>query len=249
MNEIRRPAVTNQPQPKLTETEEFKRAVAAEASKALAELLSKVPELNKSSSPAVPADEMMSKLAMAIAELTDQGTGRKRIDPEEAIKRRQAHERMGELILKARSEGKKPQYQVLNKVYLNERFIEPFRRGPEGKPIPTVITWTGVPNEYMMPMDPIARGISEAFKESIGSVVEGPQQSKKPLWMTSAGLVVQGDPPQSLKVGNNEDGRPTTRRFEEDLGVPIAIDPSAEFVNILGTVAAPARQNNADLRS
>ena len=267
MNVTRRnPASTTPTAPvvDITTTKEFQDAVTAAAMKAVAEMMAKTQSPGGDASTGSP-DELMSKLAMAIAELTDQGTGQKRLPPEEVIKRRAAHERMGRLIIDAKQRGAKPRYRVMNKIYLNERFIEPYSRDSNNKTIPTIISWTGVPNEYLYPLDDDAEDISAAFKESIGSTVAGPAVAVKPMWMTSNGLVIEGNAASSSRGGldhdafqvndrrtrpasTSSDHRPVDDRFGDDLGIATANDPRAEFVNILGTVAPPARQNNADIQ-
>src|SRR6185437_4608247 len=76
------------------------------------------------------SDGFAQSLAVAIAQLTDQGIGRPaaRVSPAVLAARQKAHERCGRLVLAAQEEGLRPEYRLTGKGYMNERFIEPYRR-------------------------------------------------------------------------------------------------------------------------
>lgn len=245
-------AEVRDPSANFTETPEFQDAVAAAAKLAaeqlLAPMLARISD-NPTSVSGSGDKTLMQELALCISELTNQGSVNRKVPPDVMAKRNAARELMGKLIMSARDRGAKPRYRALNKCVLNERMIEPYRRNPDNnRMVPTEFSWTGVPNECMYPLDDDAHAIFQAFRDSIGSVVEGPALNNKPLWMTAAGLVIQGDPPQSLKVGNDRPAE-NVKRFGDDLGLSVANDPEATHVAILGTLAAPARQNFAGDRS
>lgn len=237
----------------VTETPEFKealnRAIAeampAVVSQVQTELLARVkPEASASGDASVATSltetgGLFEKLALAIAEISDQGTQRKRVAPEILAARAKAHERAVERIMLARKRGEKPEYRLVAKVYLNERFIEPFMPGPNKQPIPTEIIWSGMPNEAMRPINDVAKEIFKEFRASIGSTEQLKGVDNRPLWMTAGGVVVKGDP----RAQRREVAAP--QPFDDDLGVKNQNDPTAPFVHVLGTVAAPARQNVA----
>ena len=191
----------------------------------------------------VPADAMamFSGLAAAIAEMSMQGRpGPKPISPAEKARRDAAHERCVELVLKARREQLEPEYRLTGKVYLNERFIEPYFKKADNTVEPTRIVWTGIPSESMLPLNEISREIYAAYKESIGSVQLIPTLDNRPVWVTKAGLVVRGDPPKRAFVA-------AEHQFDDALKVPQDnSDPNAAFVRVLGTVAEPAKKNQAN---
>lgn len=231
-----------------TDTAEFRDAVAQAAFAAVEQILARTQPGNATS----PSGDksMMEQLAISIAQLTDQGVGagNRRVDPSELAKRNDARKLMWDLIADVRKRKVKPQYRALNKLWLNERFIEPYKRQTDGSVTPVTFGWSGAPNEQMAPLDNEARAIFDAYKTSIGSVILGPVENKKPIWATPGGIIINGDAPQSMKVHTEQDGSPQQgRRFEDDLdvSVPAGSDPNAEFVPILGTVAPPARQNYA----
>lgn len=234
----------------LTETPEFKAAVAEAVAKATPAIIAAtLTEVKKGGMP-VPggADDttrdFFSQMALAIAEISDQGTNRKRVAPELLAKRAAAAELVQRLVAQARKNGDKPEYRIITKVYLNERLIEPYRRLPDKTVVPQEIMWTGMPNEGMRPLNDVARAIYAAYKESIGSIDRIHTTDNRPLWVTPAGLVVKGDAPQKLVVGN---GQPFAEELAvADDGYRDFNDPNATELHILGTIAAPARQNAAD---
>jgi hypothetical protein len=240
----------------LTETAEFKAAVAEAVAKAAPAIVAAtVAEMSKSASnPLISgADDDMRKffstMALQIAEISDQGTNRKRVAPEILAQRAIARDRCHELLTKARREKLKPEYRVVAKIYINDRLIEPFWR-PPGRgsvPRPQEIIWTGMPNEGMRPLNDVAIEIYNAYKESIGSTeritsIKGAHggivaPDNRPVWMTPGGLIVKGDPPPKAFVATPVDWE----------GNPVEVsnndDPNAEFVQILGTIHAPAKRN------
>jgi hypothetical protein len=242
--------------PKVTETPEFQAAVAKAVEETMAKFTAKLgaarAEAGTSDVPGDKDQDFVRQLAMAIAEISDQGTHRKRVAPEILARRAEAREKMGALIMEARANGEKPEYRLINETYLNERFLKPFIVDQSTKrPVPQEIVWTGVPNERMRPLNDVAKGIFAAFMESIGGQTDlTPNADRRPLWVTAGGLVVKGSPPaKRFAVSGLGDPLPDhtgeAAGFSDDLSVKTANDPTAEFVHVLGTVAAPARQNFA----
>lgn len=200
--------------------------------------------------------------ALATAEIADQGTSRKRVAPEILARREAAAKRCRELVAEARRKSSDahvagdqaekerwmPTYRVTSKVYFGERLIEPWRRlpGQGAGVVAQEIVWMGVPNDALSPINETAQEIYAAYRESVGSTeqlrsVKGPhggiaEQDNRLFWMTPGGLVVKGDPPPKMFVGTS----PEMNVRPQDNN-----DPNAPEVFVLGTVAAPARQNTA----
>lgn len=227
-----------------TETEEFKAAVAEGVKAVLPGVLS---TLKGQPSADDATTDLFNRLALSIAEISDQGTQRKRVAPEVLAQRDAAWKRMAALIQDARANGLKPEYKAIAKLYLNERIIEPFVQDVNTKmPVAVTFTWTGEPNDGMRPVNDIAKAIYAEFRLSRGSVEAAAKEDTRPYWMTPAGLVVKGDPPprREMQAG-------LSPNFVDDLSVdgdtPVVEknqnDPNAPFVHVLGTVAAPAMQN------
>lgn len=188
------------------------------------------------------AHGFMGKLALAIGELNDQGSGRKRVAPEILMQRAKAHEAMISLLEKTHKIGGKPRYRLIAKAYLNERLIEPWRRDPATKQaVPQTIIWTGEPSDAMMPLNDEAKAIFALFRESRGSVekVAGPARRS---YLTASGLVIEGTAPAPRRR-DGEDVLPTSE-FENDIVVDSAgFNPNAPEIHILGTIAPAAKQN------
>lgn len=194
---------------------------------------------------------MFDRMAMAIAEISDQGTSRKRVAPEVLANRAKAHEKMVKLIAEARAKADRahtdgneeevarwsPEYRLVSKTYLAEQLLEPFRPGPDRRPIPTEIIWKGAPNQAMRPINEVAKAIYAAFQDSVGSQEGLKGMDNRPFAMTPGGVVVKGLPAAARRE-IPQDLLPT------DLEMPGGrVDPTASHVRVLGTVAPPARQN------
>lgn len=224
---------------------EFREAVAVATAEASARVRDEVLSLLKAgavSTENVDAGSagMFRQMALAIAEISDQGTSRKRVAPEVMEQRKQAHDRMVDIILLSKERGLSPEYRLIAKTYLNERFIEPFKVGPGGKPEPVEIIWDGIPNEAMRPINDIAREIYKEFRLSIGSYEQ--QVKETAHWVSNRGLVIKGEgpvTPQAMKAKETLE----SMDFKDGLEFKTQNDPTAPFVSVLGTVAPPARQN------
>lgn len=197
---------------------------------------------------------LFREMAMSMAEISDQGTQRKRVSPDILAKREAAGVRMFEILSQvhtnleaARREGDQvaieawtPQYRVIAKICFNERVVEPFKAGPDKQPVPNDIFWNGPPSDSLKPLNAIAIKIFGEYKQWLGTAVDLGKTKfapdNRPVWITAGGLVVKGDPPNKRFVA-------ATPEFENDLSEKANGDPTAPFVHVLGTVAAPARQN------
>jgi hypothetical protein len=235
--------------PKIQLPQDFEAAVAAAVEAKMAAFLEEFkqrPALNDGD-----ALSLFRQMGLAIAEISDQGTNRKRVAPEVLAARAKAHQRMVDAILEAKraheQEGaERPKYRAIGKMYLNERFIEPFVIDPATKrPKPVEFRWSGAPNELMRPLNAQAKEIFGHYLESLGSVVK--EEAATPVWVTAGGLVIEGEGPLS-KSGRKGFTNNSFEGFGDDLEVmsPNASDPTKPWVNVLGTVAAPAKQNFGD---
>jgi hypothetical protein len=235
------------PRVALTETPEFKAAVAKAASDALAELLPSLQEARKQHGTADEGSDptWMRALAMEISQLTDQGTGRRRVAPEILQSRQAAREKMTNLIIEARAASKKATYRVKAKILLADRVVEPFWIASDHTAQPTIIDWDGVPNEAMVPENKTATAIHNAFMESIGSSARVVPEDA--LAITPGGLIVHGGA-ASISSGRRQvkDAEPKhtgDATSEQGLNIHNKNAPG-RFVEkrILGSIADPARQ-------
>ncbi len=222
-------------------------------------------ELLSSKAPATDGAQWMEQLAMTMAELTDQGTSRKRVAPEILAERAKAHVRMVELLKsahdrvraagladdpdEAQSRGMVPEYQVRVQMFLDNQLIQPYYVGTDKVARPTEIYWMGVPNDGMVPLNDIAHKIHEAYRESVGdkTKIDGKwSDSSAGYWVTAKnGLVVKGRGPVRQTVGGMESSVPDHLDRSPSasmLKVRAPIDPNASEVAILGTIAPRAKQ-------
>lgn len=234
-----------------TDTPEFRKAVADAAAEAFAnmrvQLLAELARMREEAGPETthtsgPADQSwMQALAMSIADISHQGTGRKPVAPQVIKAREEARETMFQRIADARSKGLVPTYELRNKIYIDEQLIEPMFTTADHIARPTVIDYPGVPNEAMKPVNQPAQGIYDAFMASIGTSEKVIDDS--PLYVTTGGVVVHGRPPARRSNGPAEAQSVGNGQIDGGLRVKHR-DAPGQFVetNILGTIANPARQ-------
>ncbi len=252
----------------ITQTPEFIEAIARAKADIHAEIAPLIDALRQSKGEGQVEGDQMSfarQMAMAIAEIADGDQGRKRTPPEELAKRARARAQMDEAIARARRKADEyraatgqardpgpdaPEYLALGKSYLDETLVEPFEVDAATKrPYPVKFVWFSAPNEAMAPLNETAHEIFTHFKVSIGE--KGPlplspsgyQESEKgQAWITAGGLVMMG-----------MNGVPVSMQEHRGAPDPVALaanmfqrgpgqfDPRRDRINILGTVAEPAR--------
>lgn len=233
--------------PGFNETPEFKAAVADAAKEALRGFVAEMKAASPGAQTAAPAtaDGLLSGLALELAELTSQNSGRKYVAPEILRQRAQAADRMMNLIKEAAAKRQLPTYRLTNKVHLDDQVVEPFYVGPDHIARPTEIGWPHVPNDAMVPLNDVAKEIFAAFLESIGSI-EKPVADPK-LGLTAKGLIVKGGAVQHHReVGAPQFGQTAmdgSDFMEPKQGLTVAHAHMAGQqapTRILGTIAAPA---------
>lgn len=247
-----------------THTAEFQSSVAAAVQASIADLLPGIiAKLTPAgaASPSTLDANWAEQLSMAIAKLTDQGD--KRFVPPDVLRfREKSRKRMIDLIVDARAqwseakargdaaraESLQPTYRLRNKVFLDEQLIEPMWIDTDHRAKPTIIGWPGVPNDAMEPQNECAKAIFAAFKDSVGNVGEKDPSPvpKDKLHTTYGGLVVKTRPPahELRQVGGAYElhpaGGPESVVIKHKPG-----QGEYETINVLGNVAAPARQRVA----
>jgi len=241
------------PRPAVTETPEFKDAVAKAVAESVATALSGIQDRFQATgaAPVAGTNDWMQQLAVTLAEIGNQGTGRKTVPPHIMKQRADARELMIDLIVKAKAERRPATYQLRSKVLLNNHLIEPFWITKDKTTQPTEIDWAGVPNDAMVPMNDTAKAIFAAFMDSVGTMEKIVPEER--LGVTPNGLVVRNSAVmQTMRkrtdattfdataepqhVGSGDEG-------EEALTVHHTNQPGRyKEVNVLGTIQEPARQ-------
>ncbi len=245
------------PPASVVDTPEFKEALAAAAQAAIAPFLESLTANNakgeKATAPVAGEAEMalFRGIAMAMAEVADQGTDRKRISPEILAQREAAAAKLKEVLAEVRANGEQPVYQLKNKVQVNlrgkgETIIEPLWLGNDKIHYPTEISSPDMPNLAMVPINEPAKRIFALFLESIGSIAEQELQEPDGIAMTRGGTVVRGN--AALQVARQIGGDPSNwvghDRPETDFVEVRRNQPSqTKDVRVLGTIQPPARQN------
>lgn len=240
------------PRKDVTQTAEFQAAVRdgvrEGVEKAKAELLAALREAKSGDVPGSDGGEGDMKwargLALAIAEMNDQGVGRKRVSPEVLVAREEARKRMINLLVEARANEQVPAYQLIGKTYLDEMFLDPVEIGPDHRPRPREIEWPGVPNYAMKPVNDVAKAIYGEFLKWTGQMVVVPGQVTDG-WLTKGGLFIKGSGPRSAKLHHSEvtGEAPQTGGGAAEGYVGLKVRGRREATgqtNVLGTLHPPA---------
>jgi len=245
------------PERDFTQTPEFKSAVDAAVAKAADSLMARLQtaRVEAGTSQADSDGDVVNRLAIAIAQLTDQGVGRyqRKVDPALLAQRQSAHERMIDLILAAHAKGHVPHYALRHKVFLpmggvGEQLVEPMYIGTDKNSYQRVISWPGVPNEAMIPEDDLADGIFTAFREWIGTEKTGaPDPLSKVLAISPNGNVVEGEA-AALIMRQGKAGR-EVRDVDANAGPVGGMvgNSQQKLVRVLGTIHSGAMENSNNI--
>lgn len=246
----------------MTSSPEFQAAVSAQVSAALENLLPKLAEARATAGTAPETGDrtLMRELAMSLAELTNQGSGRVKVSPEVLQKREAAREKMVNLIIEARAEKKVPTYHLVNKIFMNNRIIEPFWVHPSTKAVEnTELDFWGIPNDAMVPVNDTAKTIFVAYRDSLGTVhgitgVANILPGMDALGVTAGGLVIRNSAVTDVarrRTPEVSTSGPMESAYEESADThdfqPMTLKQDAhkgqyKDVNVLGTIQQPARQ-------
>ena len=255
MGEPIKPAKADVP---ITETPEFKFAVAeaarvaaAEATAAaIAHFAASQPTASDGATPSMDAQDLLRGLALAIAEMSHQGDKRdKPVDPKVLAERRAGQERMEAMFVEIASLPKNhpsvPRYKCRSRCVLHDRVIEPYKRDDATKKaVPVEFPWRLEPNDAMVPVNEMAERVYAEFRASRGNKhgKDGyaKNEVRRAIWITDKGRIIEGAPPVRREI-KAENGEIDDFEIADD-----PFDPNASHVRVLGTSHPPARQYNAD---
>lgn len=236
--------------PDFTGTPEFQAAVDAAVGKAAEQIVAKLAGARQQAGTAAGGDDkaFVNSLAMAIAGLTHQGTGRGRpVAPDILAARDAARDRMMALIVQARADGDVPTYTLKNKTHLGEVLIDPVYVGPDHRIKQVEIDWDGIPNEAMIPHNDIAKAIHAEYRGWIGTQTGTPRDDLRDLSVTHGGLTIRGGSRSTkpIEAPHAGEGTPVVTeglriRRGEDKTTPLQF---RKETNVLGTVHPAARQS------
>lgn len=212
-------------------------ALRAEVEKSvLSEIASARVEAGTVAAPTSETDGSFAKgLALAIAQLSSQGTGKKPyVAPEVLEKQAEAKQHMISLLVKARAEGVMPGYRLTIPMYLSERLLQPQWRDDATKQMKdTEVNWAGIPDQSMQPLDETAAEIYAAYLNSIGAVPPG-APSEAPM-INHNGTLVRG-----MNADQRAQVRPASAGMDDPRRIGGGAPKQGKYVNILGSIADPA---------
>lgn len=154
---------------------------------------------------------LVESLATAIVKAGDPTNQGRLVDPKIMQQRAEAHERMVNLIMRFNAEGIMPVYTCRAKMYLDDVLIDPQWQDKGTKQFhDTMIRYSKIPNEGMVPHNDAAKQIHAEFLKSIGSIVEeglprAPWLVQDAPWIQTPEGIVQGRenvPIPELSEGN-----------------------------------------------
>lgn len=247
----------------LTETPEFKAAVAAAAAEQAVALEKRIldriaalraAENDAAVTPGAPASadpSFAQALAVAIGELGSQGVGKQQIiSPAILAERAKAKTRMVDLIIEARHNGTAPVYGLTGKVHLADQLLEPiYIDSATKRQKQTEIDYFGVPNHFMQPLNDVAKAIHAEFLASVGSSVHTSADDSRLMSVTARGTVIRGGSHATQRIVDLENtmGQPANAE-----GLRIRHDDASANVSeiaVLGTLAPKARSIGSPLRT
>lgn len=183
-------------------------------------------------------NSVMEKLALSIASLTAQNSGKTYIAPEDLAKRADAHRHLNDLLDEARAKNDVPEYELTDIVVFEDTLIMPVYVDAHRIQRPQRIGWWAAPNQAMRPVNEIARKIFDQFLLSIG-LTAAPPAEKKTISMNGLRLLngeqVKRDP---TGFGAEMTDRPPVHTNLVLHGKNAGT--SLEEHRILGTLAPPA---------
>ena len=198
-------------------------------------------EKKRGAAPDMEDDGWARKLALAIAEISDQGNTRKRVDPVIQEARERSRDKMLTLIAEYREMGELPSYNLKNLCFFDEIKVEPYFRDSDKVMKLTEIGWPGIPNYAMVPLNDAAKAIHAAFVGWVGSTASLGNEDRK-LSVTAGGLTILAGPTPGGAL-RTVGGAFEPERTGEGLRIKGRNQPGqVTEKRVLGTVAAPARQ-------
>jgi hypothetical protein len=246
------------------ESPEFQMAVSAAVAKATAGIRDELLGQMKSiiGQPVTPAEggavEIANQIALAVSQMADQGSGRKRVPVEVLAAREAGRKDMEALLLAARDlpKNEKPRYRLIAAGWFKDRLVQPFTIDKRsGEQIPTEVVYMAIPGEHMKPINKSAKAIYAAYQRSISNNAgtEVPLDVKS-VWVTDNGVVITGtatatarahgrviDPMAEFEDEAPEVTEPSLNE-DPDFGIVNQYDPRAKDVHVLGTIASPAQR-------
>lgn len=230
------------PEEPVTERPEVRRAIADAVAQATSAIRDEI--MASLSKPAAIATGGFDAegLAMALAQLTNQGTGRKApVSPDVLKFRAEARERMYKLLEEAHDQNLQPEYKLCAITVLDDQRIDPKWIGaPHEGQKDTEIVWPGVPNDAMIPQNDVAKEIFKAFKDSNSHNPReslGVPEGLNKTWLNHGGLVVRAGKATTPEVGGPDNSTDNGLRVKHR-----SVPGQAKQIHITGTIAAPAVQ-------
>lgn len=251
----------------ITETPEFQMAVAAEVAKAIAEikgnLLAEVKAVAGAGTPSAVDQSGVSlarEIALAVSQMADQGTGRKRVPVEILKAREEGQKEMERLLMEARKlpKGEQPRYRLIAAGYFKDKLVQPFQRNVRtGEDYPTEIVYLAIPGQHMKPLNVSAKRIFAAYLRSISNNEDSEVPlTHKPVWVTDSGVQIAGGGTATARAHGRvidpmgEDGYDPDApdvsgpQDDDEFGIINQSDPRAREINVLGTIAEPAKRSS-----
>lgn len=216
------------------ETPAFKAAVEAAVQSAIAALL---PTLTEGRDVGDGNAALVKMLALEIAKINGQGSGRKYVDPAVLEERESAMKELEALLSDFSERGIVPSYRLIEKTQLpTGRFghvvFNPLHRNAAKQVEPVEIDCPLMPNLAMEPIDDNARRVFTLFRKAVGAELPHGHDTSA-MALSQNGVVLRGRAAETMLRNDpaaRDSGGVVVRRGE-DVGV--------RQVQLLGTLTKP----------
>lgn len=234
---------------RLTETPEFAEAVKAAVDAALPGIIAQLATARDAAGTTQePGDPAFAKaLALEIAKISGQGSGRRYVDPVVLEGREQAMARLKALLIDLHARGVVPAYRLVSKTQLpmgtlGPVVIEPLYRDRNKVTRDTEIDWRGMPNLAMQPINEAAERVMAEFRAAVGAELPPGEEDLGPLALSPTGVVMRGDAARMLMRNDpaaREASDPQLAAAAEAATIRRGDDPVKRKVRVLGTLMQP----------
>lgn len=250
---------------RVAETPEFKAAVAEAVKQQQTDILQAVlpallEKFGGTAAPAAAADTdfakvMANEMALRIAQISGQGTGKIYIDPVVVEERKTAMRKLGELLVELRAKRQIPVYRLIQKTQLpmgrlGPVVVEPLYRNDRNQQASTEIGWDRVPNLAMEPIGEPAESVFALFRAAIGAelpdtetVIDEFGNTKSvgqgATALSPSGVVLRGGAASAILRNGSRAGQVGDADIGEGVVIRSDNNPLKRQVNVLGTVFGP----------
>lgn len=231
----------------MAETAEFKAAVDAAVAAALPALLVQLAAAREAAGSRSEAGDgdFAKALALEIAKISGQGSGKIYVDPVVLEWRDKKMAELKTLLVELRAQNEVPVYRLIGKVQLpigslGPVMIDPLYRDRQKVQHNTELDWPGMPNLMMQPVNEPARRVMTLFREAVGEELPHGEEDLGAIALSPTGAVVRGAAAEMILRNSRQAAQPEVGAAQGEVAqIRRGDDPVKRKVQVLGTLTAP----------